>query len=453
MRIPVVALVGRPNVGKSTFFNRVLHRRQAVVDDTPGVTRDRNAGLAEWAGREFYLIDTGGWMPDARTGMEGRIAEQVRQALQECDAVLYMVDVREGLQPSDEEVSRALHALGADVPVLLLANKVDGERWEPHAAEFAQLGWASVHPISAAEGRLVAEALDALVETLPETGSLKEPGEGIRVAVLGRPNVGKSSLVNRLVGSERVIVDNRPGTTRDAIDVPWRWQKRTFWLVDTAGIRHRWDHLPGFEFYASLRSVRALERADVALLLLDASEKITRQDQRVASLVEESGKPALVLLNKWDAVEKETGTLKEMAEKVGHELPFLDYAPLLSISALTGQRTGQIAERILTIHEAGRQQVPTAQVNRVLQQAMERTPPRARKGRRIPKILYATQVRSTPPTFALFSRHPEALGAEYIRYLGRQFRLAFGFEGSPIRFKVRQRTGAKPARGRRKGRS
>jgi GTP-binding protein len=450
MHVPVVAIVGRPNVGKSTFFNRVLHRRQAVVDDTPGVTRDRHAGLADWTGRSFFLVDTGGWLPSATEGMEALIADQVLQALNECDAVVFMADGREGLQPLDEEISRTLHQLSSHVPVLLLVNKVDGERWDAHVHEFAALGWETLLPVSAAEGRLVAETLDALVGLLPARGSMQEPEEGVRIAILGRPNVGKSSLTNRLIGQERVIVDEAPGTTRDAIDVPWRWHKRTFWLIDTAGIRHRWDHLPGFEFYASLRSIRALERADVALLLLDATEKTSRQDQRVAALIEESGKPVLILVNKWDAVEKDTATMNRYEEEVREALSFLDYAPMMFISALTGQRTSQIAEKVLAVYEAGQRQVATHEVNDVLRQSIERTPPRGTHGKRAPKILYATQIRSSPPTFALFTRNPEGIGAEYTRYLGRRFREAFGFEGSPVRFKIRRTTGSTPARGRRR---
>ncbi len=452
MRVPVVAIVGRPNVGKSTLFNRVLHRRQAVVDDTPGVTRDRNAGLAEWAGRSFYLIDTGGWSPGATQGMEARIAEQVLHALDECDAVLFVTDGREGLRPQDEEISRALHQISSRVTVLLLANKIDGPRWDAHAHEFATLGWERVLPVSAAEGRLVAEALDLLVEHLPPSGGQEEPAEGIRIAILGRPNVGKSSLTNRLLGQERVIVDEAPGTTRDAIDVPWRWHKRTFWLIDTAGIRHRWDHLPGFEFYSSLRSIRALDRADVALLVLDATAKISRQDQRIASVIEDSGKPVLIVMNKWDVVAKETDTMRQTERDVREALTFLDYAPTVFISALTGQRTGQIGERVVEIHEQATRKIATAEVNRVLREAVDRMPPRGKRGKHAPKLLYSTQIRHTPPTFALFTRHPEALAPEYARYLGRQFREAFGFIGSPIRFKIRASTGATPARGKKRSR-
>ena len=450
MRVPVVAVVGRPNVGKSTLFNRILHRKQAVVDDTPGVTRDRNAGLADWAGRNFYLIDTGGWTPGATQGMEARIAEQVLQALNQCDAVVFVVDAREGMHSLDEDISRALHQLPDGVPVIVLVNKVDGDRWESHAAEFSALGWERMQAISAAEGRGVGEALDELVSVFPEGGSLQEPDEGIRVAILGRPNVGKSSLTNRLLGEDRMIVDDRPGTTRDAVDTPWRWQKRTFWLIDTAGIQYQWEHLPGFEFYASLRSVRALDRADVTILMLDATTPISRQDQRVASIVAESGKPVLLVVNKWDLVEKSTETMREEEQKIRDQLTFVDYAPTLFISALTGQRAARIGQWIVDLYDQSYRKLATPDINKVLKESIERQPPRGKRGRHAPKILYATQIMSAPPTFALFCRHPDALSSSYLRYLGRQFREAFGFIGSPLRFKVRRNPGSSPARGRRK---
>lgn len=447
MRIPVVALVGRPNVGKSTLFNRLLRRRQAVVHDTPGVTRDRHAGLAQWAGRSFYLVDTGGWFPGAREGMEKRVADQVVRALAECDAVLFLTDAREGLQPADMEISQALRHIAGAVPVLLIVNKSDSERWEAHAHEMHGLGWPQVHLVSATEGLGIGEMLDALIAALPAGGAMKEPGEGLRVAILGRPNVGKSSLTNRLVGEERVIVDEVPGTTRDAIDVPWRWQGRTFWLIDTAGIRHRWDHLPGFDFYASLRSIRALERCEIALFLLDATAGVTRQDQRIGSLIHDSGRPVLILVNKWDLITKETMTMKRFETTLRESLPFLDYAPLLFISALTAQRVSKIAERIVALHVESQRHVPTPELNAILKQAIERNAPRGGRGRRPPRILYATQVRTGPPVFALFTRRGDRISREYLRYLSHQFRAAFGFEGSPLRLAVR----SSPERASRKG--
>ncbi len=450
MRVPVVAIVGRPNVGKSTYFNRILRRRQAVVDDKPGVTRDRNAGLAEHTGRSFYLVDTGGWYPGATDGMEKRIAEQVMAALDECDAVLFIVNSRDGLTTLDEEVSRRLHQLPSKVPVLVLVNKVDSDKWEDHAVEFAALGWEHTLPVSALEGRGVAESLDELLTVFPPGGSIKEHEDGIKVAIIGRPNVGKSSLTNRLIGQERVIVDDNPGTTRDAIDVPWRWQKRTFWLIDTAGIQHQWEHLPGFEFYSSLRSIRALERADVALLMFDTTQKLSRQDQRVASIVQESGKPAIILFNKWDLVEKDSMTLVNMEDEIRESLTFLDYAPSIFISAVTAQRIGQIPEKVLEVKAESERKISTSEVNKVLAAAIEKTAPRGRRGKKAPKILYATQIKTAPPTFGLYCRHPEAISPEYMRYLGRQFREEFGFLGSPIRFWMRRSTGQTPARGKRK---
>ncbi len=437
MRLPAVAIVGRPNVGKSTLFNRFLRKRQAVVDRAPGITRDRHTGLAEWAGRSFYLVDTGGWYPGAREGMEARIAEQVTAALTECDVVLLVTDAHEGCQPLDEEISRRLHTLEPAVPVILLVNKADDEGWEAHAHEFSSLGWPNMLPISAAAGRGIGEALDALRAALPPGGGVSGPEEGIRVALLGRPNVGKSSLTNRLIGQERMIVDPQPGTTRDAVDIPMRYQGQTLWLIDTAGIKHQWEQLPGFEFYASLRSIRALDRCEVALLVLDATEPVLRQDQRIASLIEESGRGAMILVNKWDQVAKSTMTAVEREKDLREAMSFLSYAPILFVSALTGQRVSKIPERVLELQAAAQRTVPTATINRVLASALEQNPPKARRGRGRPKILYATQIRKGPPTFALFAHHPEGLSAEYLRYLSRHFREAFGFEGSPIRFRVR----------------
>jgi GTP-binding protein len=449
MRLPVVALVGRPNVGKSTLFNRLIGRRTAIVEDTPGVTRDRNAGLAEWGGRSYYAIDTGGWYPGATEGMEARVAEQVTQALEECDAVLFLTDAREGLQPLDEEISRALHRLGTRPQILLLVNKADDTRWEAHAHEFESLGWPLSFPISAAQSRGVGEMLDALLAAFPEGGSMAAPGEGIKVAILGRPNVGKSSLANALLGRDRMIVDSQPGTTRDAIDAPVRWHGQTFWLIDTAGMRHRFDRLPAFEFYASVRSVRALERSDLALLLLDATEGVSRQDQRIAALIEDSGRSALILVNKWDLAEKETNTAARMEEDIRESLSFLSYAPILFISALTAQRVSRIPEQIFALYEAAQRTVRTRELNDVLARAIERTPPRRSQGRPRPNILYATQTGTGPPTFTLFAHHASGIGPEYQRYLARRLREAFGFEGSPLRFRLREATGRTPKRGKR----
>jgi GTPase len=446
MRLPVVALVGRPNVGKSTFFNRVVGHRQAVVDETPGVTRDRNAGMVEWTGRAFYLVDTGGWYPGATEGMEAAIARQVTEALRECDAVVFLTDAQTGVQPLDEEISRALREQAPGVPVLLLVNKVDSTRWDAHAHEFLPLGWPALHTISAVEGRGIGEALDALLAILPAGGSMEESGEGIRVALLGRPNVGKSSITNRLLGKERVIVDATPGTTRDAIDIPMRYHGQTLWLIDTAGIRHRWDNVPGFEFYASLRSIRALERCQIALLVLDATQGVTRQDQRIAALIEESGCAAMILLNKWDLVAKETMTSVSMEEDLRETLSFLSYAPILFVSALSGQRLPRVPEGIVELWNEAKRTVPTGEVNRALKRALEQNAPQAARGRRRPRILYATQIRGAPPTFVLFAHHPEAVSAAYLRYLSRSLRESFGFAGSPIRLRLREAPGGTPRR-------
>jgi GTP-binding protein len=335
------------------------------------------------------------------------------------------------------------------VPVLVLVNKVDAAGWEAHAHEFQPLGWPTLLPVSAREGLGIGDALDALLAILPSAGGTPEHEEGIRVALLGRPNVGKSSLTNRLLGRERMIVDPSPGTTRDAIDVPMRYHGQTLWLVDTAGIRHRWDGLPGYEFHASLRSVRALDRADVVLLVLDASQGVLRQDQRIAALVQESGRSAMILVNKWDLVAKDTMTAARTEGEIRAQLSFLPYAPILFVSALTGQRAARIPGRVVELWKEAQRTVPTAQINRALERAIEKNAPRAARGGRRPKILYGTQVHKAPPTFVLFAHHPEAIGAAYLRYLSHQFREAFGFEGSPIRLRLRTAPGGtrrRPAR-------
>jgi GTP-binding protein len=292
-----------------------------------------------------------------------------------------------------------------------------------------------------------------ITEALPPAGGVKEPEEGIRVAILGRPNVGKSSLVNRLLGEDRVIVDPQPGTTRDAIDVPLRYHGQTVWLIDTAGIQHHWDRLPTFEFYAALRSVRALERCEIALLVLDGNEPVERQDQRIAALIEERGRSAMILVNKWDLVAKESLTAAHREKELRESLRSLNYAPVLFVSALTGQRLARIPEQVIAIHEEAAKKVPTPEVNRVLASAIEKTAPRPRRGKPRPRIMYATQIRTGPPTFALFARHASAVSAEYLRYLARRFREAFGFEGSPILFRLREATGRTPrAPGGRRGR-
>lgn len=445
MTLPVVAIIGRPNVGKSTFFNRLIGVRLAVVDNTPGVTRDRLVRRADWNATEFHLVDTGGWVPEADEAMDHRILEQVLEAVRICDLVLFLVDVRAGVQPHDKEIARELHKL--DLPVLLVGNKADHDKLDADAAEFLELGWEKIHPISAAEGRGVADLLDAVVEKLRETPPRAVPSraglggeEGVRVTLVGRPNVGKSSLANLLLGEERMIVDREPGTTRDAVDAPFRYHGHDLVLVDTAGIRRHLGNQPAFEFYASLRAMRALDRSDIAVLVLDATVPISRQDARIGSLIEEARTGVVIAVNKWDLLpEKTDRTMGEWVRQIQDELPFLGHAPIVFISALTHQRIHRLPEAIMTAYENTRREIPTAEWNRVLAHATEHNPPKSRgSGQRPIRIYYATQIKTAPPTVALFVSEPGRMAHDYLRYLVGKFREAFPFEGSPLRLVLRK---------------
>jgi GTPase len=437
MSLPIVAIIGRPNVGKSTLFNRIFGRQLAVVDDLPGITRDRLVRRVEWTGRDFELVDTGGWVPDGAEPMEQRIVEQVFHALDECDLILLVVDSRAGLQPDDEEIARRLRSRGR--PFLLVANKVDSEKLEADAAEFAGLGFdGEIWAISAAEGRGIGELLDEVVRRIPVRGNAEEEPGTIRIAVMGRPNVGKSSIVNRLLGEERVIVDNAPGTTRDSIDAPFRYHGRRMVLVDTAGLRRKLGSQPNYEFYATLRATRSLDSADVAILVLDATQPITSQDVRIAKMIDDAGRACIWAFNKWDLVTKEDKTAAHLHQRTVEQIPFQDHVPAEFVSALTVQRVSRLPERVVEVYEAARQKVPTGELNAVIRKAVEHNPPRSVGGGRPLKIYYATQVRVAPPTVSLFVSNPQRLAREYERYLARELRSAFGFAGSPIRLQVRK---------------
>jgi GTP-binding protein len=434
---PVVAIVGRPNVGKSTLFNRIVGARVAVVHDEPGITRDRLGRSCEWNGRPFLLVDTGGWVPGPDETMDAAILDQVVRALEACDLVVFLVDAREGVHPHDEEIASALFR--RDVRVLLVANKSDSPNLMAQAEEFRRLGFDQFFAVSAAEGLGLGELLDAVISGLPPPGeSAEAEPETIRVAVLGRPNVGKSSLVNRLLREERMIVDDRPGTTRDAVDSPVRFHGRTLVLVDTAGLRRRLDSQPAWEFYASLRALRSLDRADVAVLVLDASQEIQKQDARIADRILQSGTGCIIAVNKWDLPEKDDSTAGAWAKRVREAIPFLAHAPMEFISALTAQRVSRIPEAIVRVYEERQREIPTAKWNEVLQAALEKNPPSAHRGMRPPRFYYATQVKTGPPIVALFVSDPLRVPENYLRYLNHAFREAFGFEGNPIRLVLKK---------------
>ena len=435
MSTPVVALVGRPNVGKSALFNRFIGNHDAIVSDVAGTTRDRHFGRAAWGGRSFWLVDTGGLVEDATAPMDVEIRRQVSQAIEEADLLLLVVDAKHGLHPSDARIVDLLRE--SQQPWLLVANKVD----DPSSTdfyEFYDLGAGDPLPVSASNGRQSGDVLDAIVENLP---SGEEPETtALRVAVIGRPNTGKSSLVNRLLGEDRLVVSDVSGTTRDAIDAPLTYHGRELIFVDTAGLRRQSKIDDGIEFYSSLRTRRAIERADVAVLILDASLGLENQDLKVASLAWEAGRGLIVVVNKWDLKEKDANTAAKFEKEARERVDFLRWVPFLFTSALTGQRVTKVLDLILQVDQERQKRVPTNQVNEVLQQLIGRRQPPQAAGREI-KLNYATQVEVAPPTVAVFGNEPALLQEHYVRYLHNGFREAWGFQGVPLRVILRRKSG------------
>jgi GTP-binding protein len=456
---PVIALVGRPNVGKSTLFNRLAGERLAVVDDVPGTTRDRLHADAEWLGVEFTVVDTGGIDPqDVKVG-EGRVplsvgsSEFIKEirfqalaAIEEADAILFLVDVESGVTPADEEVAEILRRNQKQIegvwvpPVLVAVNKCDSQARREAALDFYALGMGEIYPVSAVHGSGTGDMLDALIEALNATPRAPddEEDDNVKIALVGKPNAGKSSLLNKLLGKERAIVSPIPGTTRDAIDETIMVDDIPVTLIDTAGIRRRGKVEPGVEKYSVIRSMRAIERADVVLLLIDATTHITNQDAHIAGYILEEWKSAVVVVNKWDAVEKDTYTMDEYKAKIQADLNFMDYVPILFISALTGQRVNTVLPIALQVQEERLARLATSEINRILRDAVTRHPPPSQSGRHL-KILYGTQVRSDPPTFMIFVNDPKLVHFTYKRFLENQFRAAYGFIGTPIRFVFKKR--------------
>ncbi|MBA3367216.1 MAG: ribosome biogenesis GTPase Der [Geodermatophilaceae bacterium] len=428
--LPTVAVVGRPNVGKSTLVNRILGRRAAVVQDTPGVTRDRVSYEALWSGRQFLVTDTGGWEPKA-TGRALRIAEQAERAMQTSDVVILVVDATVGPTETDLAAARVLRR--SDRPVLLIANKVDDERTEPAVGELWSLGLGEPIPVSALHGRGSGDLLDLILDALPQAPREREDVVGPRrVALVGRPNVGKSSLLNRLVGEDRAVVDSVAGTTVDPVDSLVELDGKEWRFVDTAGLRRRVAHASGTEYYASLRTEAAIDAAEVALVLIDASESITEQDQRVIAAVVESGRALVLAMNKWDAVDEDRRY--DLEREIDRELARVTWATRVNLSALTGRGVNRIAPALESALASWEKRVPTATLNQWLRTTVDRTPPPPRGGK-APKIRYATQADIRPPRFLVFSTG--FLEAGYRRFLERKLREDFGFAGSPIEVSVR----------------
>ena len=436
MKLPVVAVVGRPNVGKSTFFNRVLGERIAIVEDRPGVTRDRNYARTEWNGREFYLVDTGGLIEGSDEPMDRLIRQQVHAAIGEADVLVHIVDGKAGPHPLDYAIAEYLRK--TEKPTVLLVNKIDNLGAPTAVAhhDFWDLGIGEPLPVSSISGKGSGDVLDQIVWQLPE--GEEEVEQALRVAVIGRPNVGKSSFVNRLLGEERLVVSEVAGTTRDAIDTPMRYHGRTLVFIDTAGLRRQSKIGEGVEFYSAIRTERAIERADVCVLMIDATEPIAVQDLKIAEKAWDAGKGLVIIANKWDLVEKETMTAPRYEKEVRDRAPYLQWVPILFTSVKTGQRVNRALELILEAQEQRHRRIPTHEVNEVLRALVTRTKPPAYQGRPV-RFLYGTQVATEPPTFVLWCTDPEGVPESYQRYLMNGFRQAWGFVGAPLVMRLRRR--------------
>lgn len=437
---PVVAVVGRPNVGKSTFFNKVAGRRISIIEDTPGVTRDRIYVDAEWCGKEFTMIDTGGIEPAGNDVILSQMKSQAELAISMADVIVFMVNVREGMTAADRDVAAMLQKSGK--PVLLAANKVDNPGEPPmEMYEFYNLGIGDPWPVSSIHGLGIGDLLDEIVKFFPEDAEQEEDSEIIHVAIVGKPNAGKSSLVNKILGENRVIVSDVVGTTRDAIDTLYERDGKKYMLIDTAGMRKRGKVNENVERYSVARALNAVDRADVCLIMVDAVEGVTEQDTKIAGYVHEAGKASIIVVNKWDLIEKETNTMKDFKNRVKEGFNFMMYAPSAFISAKTGQRVDSLFEMMDAAVEQNRKRISTGVLNDVLNDAVSAVQPPSDKGKRL-KIYYVTQASVKPPTFVLFVNSGKLAHYSYIRYIENQFRARFGFEGTPIKFIIREK-GAK----------
>lgn len=437
MSKPLVAIVGRPNVGKSTFFNKIIGKRIAIVEDTPGVTRDRIYGDASWLNYHFTLIDTGGIEPVKEDIINIQMRRQAELAIETADVIIFLVDGREGLMASDIEVAALLRR--SKKPIVLGVNKIDHPKYADAEYEFYELGIGRPFGISSEQGLGLGDLLDEVVKHFPEQDAGENP-DVTNIAVVGKPNVGKSSLVNALLGSERSIVSDIPGTTRDSIDSPFSWNGKDYILVDTAGIRRkRAIEDESIERYSVIRSLGAVRRADVVLIVVDAQQGLSEQDTKIAGYVHEEGKASVLIINKWDLIEKDTHTMNEFKKKLSADLAFMNYVPMLFISALTGQRVNKIMEVADMAYAQNCKRISTGTLNDIVAEAVSMTEPPSDKGKRL-RIYYATQVSVRPPTFVLFVNNPDIMHFSYKRYLENYFRKSFGLDNTPIRILVRAKT-------------
>ena len=435
MSKPLVAVVGRPNVGKSTFFNKVVGKRVSIVEDTPGVTRDRIYAEAEWSGVHFALIDTGGIEPDSKDIILSQMREQAEVAMDTSDVILFMTDGRDGVTASDREVASMLMRTGKHV--VLAVNKVDTAELPEDFYDFYELGLGEPVPISAANMLNLGDLLDRIIESFPE-GAGTEDEDSIKLAMIGKPNVGKSSLINKLLGENRVIVSPIAGTTRDSIDTPFEKDGEKYLLIDTAGIRRKSKVSENIEKFSVIRAVAAIERCDVCLLMIDAQEGITEQDKKIAGIAHEAGKGIIVVVNKWDLIEKETNTMNEFRKHIARELTFMSYAPVVFISVLTGQRVDNVIKMAKYVAENRAMRVPTGRLNNLISDAIMMKQPPSDKGRRL-KIYYVTQVGVKPPLFSFKVNSRPLMHFSYARYMENKIREAFGFEGTSIKFVFREK--------------
>jgi len=433
---PMVVIVGRPNVGKSTLFNRIAGGRKAIVADEPGVTRDRNYADVEWDGSVFTLIDTGGFEPVSKDRIFIQMREQCELAIEEADVILFLMDGKEDLTPSDKEIADILRRVNK--PVFYIVNKIDGPKQEEKVYEFYGLGVEKIYSISAEHRYGVDSLMSDVMKALPKLTEEKWDRKATKVAVVGRPNVGKSCLINRILGYKRVIVDEAPGTTRDAIDTPFERNGKKYVFIDTAGIRRKSRISLRLEKYSIVEALRTIDRSDIALLLLDSREGVTDQDARIGGFIHEKGKGCILLVNKWDLVQKDSQTMVRFEKKVQGDLKYLSYAPILFISALTGQRVHKILEMVDRVAEQTKKRIPTAQLNKYFEEWVERYHPPLYKNRTV-KLNYITQVATAPPTFNIYTNIPEGIHFSYERYLLNQIREAFSFEGAPIRIRFRKK--------------
>jgi GTPase len=434
---PIVAIVGRPNVGKSTFFNRVTGTRKALVDDYPGVTRDRHYSDAVWNGVQFTLVDTGGFPGDDEDDFAHKIRSQILQAIEDADVIILLLDGKNGISPFDEDVIRILRPQSQ--PVFYAVNKIDGVEQEIGLYDFYSLGIEKLYPISAEHRYGISDFLDDLTDILPKTATEDAGGE-VRLAVVGKPNVGKSSLINRILGEKRLVVSDKPGTTRDAIDSICKINEKPYLLIDTAGIRRKARVSKKLEKFSIIKALRSLDRCDVALIVIDAHQGITEQDINIAGYAFDRGCGCILILNKWDLVEKDSKTVKGYYDRLRTEAKFLSFAPMITISALTGQRVFKIFDIVEEIFKQYTLRVGTGQLNRIFEQAILQNEPSLYRGRRL-KFYYATQISTRPPTFVCFVNYPDAVHFSYRRYLINQIRDEAGLDKIPIRLIFRKRTG------------